>query len=101
MLAATVIAGLRFHKMMHSALAICFIVIIDPRPVTLHTVFEKNCFNTARRCRRDAVSYRRAQLSMPSDAETFPVFEKINSLRTTVQDVQATVAPSVSNTNEK
>jgi len=42
MLSATVIAGLRFRKMMHSALAICFIsFFIDPRPVTLHTVFQK------------------------------------------------------------
>jgi len=29
--------------------------------VTLHTVFEKYCFNTASRCRRGAVSYRNAQ----------------------------------------
>jgi len=51
---------------------------IDPRPVTLHTVFEKKyCFNTASRCRRDAVSYRRAQLSMPSNAELFTVFQRI------------------------
>jgi len=43
MLAATVMGGLRFNKMMHSALAIFFIsfVFIDPRPVTLHAVFEK------------------------------------------------------------
>ena len=62
MLAAIVIAGLCFRKMMRSALAICFIsFFIDPRPVTLHTVFEKNCFNTASRCRRGVVSYRRAQ----------------------------------------
>jgi len=41
MLAATVIAGLCFRKMMHNALAICFIsFFIDPRPVTLHTVME-------------------------------------------------------------
>ena len=41
--AATVIAGVCFRKMMHSALAKCFIsFFIDPRPVTLHTVFEKN-----------------------------------------------------------
>jgi len=53
MLAATVKAGLCFRKMMHSALAICFVsFFIDPRPLTLHTVFEKNCFNTASRCRR-------------------------------------------------
>ena len=55
MLAATVIDGLCFRKMMHSALAICFIrFFIDPRPVTLYTVFEKNCFNIASRCRRGA-----------------------------------------------
>jgi len=60
-----------------SPLAMRFISFcIDPRPVTLHTVFEKNCFKTASWCRRGAVSCRRAQLSMPSDAETFPVFEK-------------------------
>ena len=62
MLAATVIPGLCFRKMMHSALVICLInFFVDPRPVTLHTVFEKNCFNTASRCRRGAVSYQRAQ----------------------------------------
>ena len=42
MLAATVMGGLCFRKMMHSALAICFIsFFIDPSPVTLHAVFEK------------------------------------------------------------
>ena len=42
MLAATAMGGLCFHRMMHSALAICLIsFFIDPRPVTLHTVFEK------------------------------------------------------------
>ena len=42
MLVAAVIAGLCSRKMMHSALAICFIrFFIDPRPVAFHTVFEK------------------------------------------------------------
>jgi len=45
MLAATVIAGLSFRKLMHGALAICFISFyrsfIDPRFVTLHRVLEK------------------------------------------------------------
>jgi len=49
MLAATVIAGLWFRIMMHSAFAICFIsFFIDPRPVTLHTVFEKKIASTQR-----------------------------------------------------
>jgi len=49
MLAATVIAGLCFCKMMHSALTICFIsFFIDPRPVTLHTVFEKKIASAQR-----------------------------------------------------
>jgi len=45
MLAVTVIAGLCFRKMMHGALAICYIrfyrSFIDPRSVTMHRVFEK------------------------------------------------------------
>jgi len=42
MVAATVIAGLCFRKMMHSALAICFISFFsDPSPMSWHTVFEK------------------------------------------------------------
>jgi len=64
MLAATVITGLCFRKMMHSALlATCLISFytVDARPVTLRTVFEKSCFNTAGRCPRGAVSYQRAQ----------------------------------------
>jgi len=42
MLAATVMTGLCFRKKVHSALAVFFIsFFIDPRPMTLHTVFEK------------------------------------------------------------
>jgi len=74
MLAAIVMAGLCFRKMMHSTLAICFIsFFIDPRPVKLHTVFRR-WFNPASWCRRGAVSCWCAQLSTSSDAETFPVF---------------------------
>ena len=78
MLAAAVIACLCFRKMMHSVLAIClisFLSILD----LWHCIqfLKKNCFNTASMCRRDAASYRRAQLSMPSNADIFPVFERI------------------------
>jgi len=42
--------------------------------VTLHTVLEKNCFNTVSWYRGGAFSYRRAHLSVSSDAETLPGF---------------------------
>jgi len=40
-LAATVLGGWCFRKMMHSPLAICLLSFyVDPRPVTLHAVIE-------------------------------------------------------------
>jgi len=53
-LAATVMGGLCFRKMMHSAMAICFIRFFYRfKPVTLHTVFEnmlQHCEYVSERC---------------------------------------------------
>jgi len=54
MLAATIMTGLCFRKKMHRALAECFIsFFVDPRPMTLHTVFEnlvQHCELVSERC---------------------------------------------------
>jgi len=75
MLAAAVMTGLCFRKKMHSALAVCFVSFLSILDLWHCIQFLKSWFNTASWCRRGAVSCRRAQLSVPSDAETFPVFE--------------------------
>jgi len=65
--------GLRFRKMMHSALAIRFISFLPNLDLWHCMQFLKRWFNTARWYRRGVVSCRRAQLPISSDAETLPV----------------------------
>ena len=65
-----------FAKMIHSTLAIRFTSFLSILDLWHCIQFLKRWFNTTSRCRRGVVSCRRAQFSMSSDAETFPVFEK-------------------------
>jgi len=74
MLAATVMTGLRFREKMHSALAVLFISFLLILNLWHCIQILKRWFKTASWCRRGAVSCRRAQLSMSSDAETLPCF---------------------------
>ena len=74
--ASTVMGGLCFHKMVYSALVICFKSFLSILDLWHCIQFLKRWFDTESWCRRGAVSCRRAQLPMSSDAEPFPVFEK-------------------------
>jgi len=73
---------------------------IDPRPVTLHTVFEKNAST-----QRAGVGEVRLVIDARSSQchLTLKHSQFLNKIvyGTTVQDVQATVAPSDSYANEK
>jgi len=81
MLAATVMTSSCFRKKMHSVLAVFFISFLSILDLWHYVQFLKSWFNTVSWCQKGALSCRRAQLSVLSDAETFPVFEKKNSLR--------------------